>query len=581
MLWIPLFPFGLWLLACLTSPPISPSASGAMAVVSVTIAPDTMTLWRGDVGRATCVPRNKSGAPLTNTCTWVSSDTTVAKPTSGTQTTSITARKVGAVTITARAGSVTSATPLRVTVRDTVSPAAATCVSSGTMLCPTDNLQAKVTAAGSGATLTLQPGVYRMQSVTPLAGQTIQGQPGAILSGAKVLTGWTPSGGRWSATPEQILDATRGDPVVVCNVGYERCSYPHDLWINGTHQRHAATLAAAAAGFYFIDYAASPQRVYVGNDPTGKTVELGVTTYAVSGSAANVTVEGLVIEKYANREQSGAVGGLTGPGSGWIVRRNEIRGNHGIGVRGGAGMQMLGNNIHHNGQMGYGGGFALIQDNTIAYNNQDWYNPFWEAGGGKAAYTTNLTVRNNWAHHNNGPGLWTDISNVGTLYEGNTADSNYLSGIFHEISYAAIIRNNMVRGNGIAFGTWVDGAGIIVSTSRDVEVYGNTVSGNHSCGILGLSESRGSGTLGLYELRNLYVHDNTITQPAIALPCVTGIDRGPPTIFTAFNNRWVNNTYHTTHATPFDWLGGVVGGSSKGWAQWQAAGFDLTGSFGP
>ncbi len=551
----------------------------AKVVATVTVAPDTMTLWKGDVGRATCVPRNKSGAPLTNGCTWVSSDTTVAKPTSGTQATSVTARKAGAVTITVRAGSVTSAAPLRVTVRDTVVPSAATCVSSGTMLCPSDDLQAKVTAAGSGATLTLQPGVYRMQSVTPLTGQTMQGQPGAILSGAKVLTGWSPSGAAWYVGSQtQRRGPTPIDPANPrCVTTSPRCDSAEDVWINNVLNTHVGSLGQVGPGTWYFDYAAD--RIYLGDNPAGKTVETSVTEYAIVGSAANVTLRGLVIERYANMAQTGAVGG-TGAGTGWVVQQNEISDNHGVGIRGGAGMQVLGNNIHHNGQMGYGGGFALIQDDTIAYNNTVGFNPFWEAGGGKATYTTNLTVRNNWAHHNNGPGLWTDISNVGTLYEGNTADSNYLSGIFHEISYAAIIRNNIVRGNGIAFGTWIDGAGILVGTSRDVEVYGNTVSGNYSCGILGLSDSRGSGTLGLYELRNLYVHDNTITQPAVALPCVTGIDRGPSTIFTAFNNRWVNNTYHTTHATPFDWLGGMVG-SSKSWAQWQAAGFDLTGSFGP
>ena len=70
---------------------------------------------------------------------------------------------------------------------------------------------------------------------------------------------------------------------------------------------------------------------------------------------------------------------------------------------------------------------------------------YWEAGGTKFARTRDLVVRRNFVHHNRGPGLWTDIDNVRTLYEANRVEDNGEAGILHEISYAAVIRNNVVR----------------------------------------------------------------------------------------------------------------------------------------
>ena len=48
-------------------------------------------------------------------------------------------------------------------------------------------------------------------------------------------------------------------------------------------------------------------------------------------------------------------------------------------------------------------------------------------------------------------------------------------GIKHEISYDAIIRNNIVAGNGGSFDEWLWGSQILVQNSSNVEVYGNFV----------------------------------------------------------------------------------------------------------
>jgi hypothetical protein len=344
---------------------------------------------------------------------------------------------------------------------------------------------------------------------------------------------------------------------------------------------HVSSLSAVGAGTWFFDYPAD--RIYVGDNPSGKTVETSVTGQAFKGTASNVTISGLIIEKYAAGGQDGAIGTETGfSGSGWIVQNNEIRYNHFAGIRGGLGMQVLQNNIHNNGAFGLGGQFALVEGNEIAYNNTAGYNPYWGAGGSKFTFTNGLIVRRNYVHNNQGNGLWTDINNINTLYENNTCEYNDFAGIAHEISYAAVIRNNITRRNGaIQPPDFVEGSGIVVVNSPDVEVYGNTVEDNWSGGIIGINGNRGTGTYGPYLLKNLWVHNNTVrlVTPGFAFEHFAGIELisgGDPAVFTTFNNRWDFNTYTAPVAItlPFSWTG-----QNMSWAQWRALGQDLNSSF--
>jgi parallel beta-helix repeat protein len=305
----------------------------------------------------------------------------------------------------------------------------------------------------------------------------------------------------------------------------------------------------------------------------------GATTYAFQGTASNVKIQQLIIENYNPPAQMGAVKAGDHSASdgtrGWVVADCEIRYNATGGIRIGHGMQVLRNKVHHNGQEGIVGigDNVLVEGNEIAFNNyEDKFNPGWEAGGTKFVKTDGLIVRNNYVHDNHGPGLWTDIDNINTLYEGNRVENNTMMGIFHEISYKATIRNNTVRGNGFGMNQWLYGAGIMVSASQDVEVYGNTVEGNAN-GITAVQQARGSGSYGEYLVRNVYVHDNRVTMRSGR----SGIaqDVGDNAVFTSRNNRFAHNTYTLgTNSRPFEWMNAQITES-----QWKSYGQDAVGSF--
>ncbi|MBI4888088.1 MAG: right-handed parallel beta-helix repeat-containing protein, partial [Acidobacteria bacterium] len=237
--------------------------------------------------------------------------------------------------------------------------------------------------------------------------------------------------------------------------------------------------------------------------------------------------------------------------------------------------------VHHNGGVGFGGSGddILVEQSESSYNGAI-YDPHWESGGSKWAFTRNLVVRGNFSHHNSGPGLWTDIDNYFALYEDNLVEDNEQSGIFHEISFDAVIRNNTSRRNGTAreFPGWATGAGIEVNGSTNVEIYGNTLVDNWQ-GITGVEDHRvtrvGGGG---WALKNLYVHHNTITTSAsLRGGGRSGIAEtaGQQTAFLeSANNRYDFNTYYLGAAERyFFWLG-----ADRDEHQWRSYGHDVNGT---
>ena len=134
-----------------------------------------------------------------------------------------------------------------------------------------------------------------------------------------------------------------------CRVILPGCALPDGLFTDDRCSNVVTTVQGVSAGKWYFDYASD--RVYLADDPTGKRVEISVLPWAIFSAAPNVTVEGLVVEKYASPAQRGAIG-FSGPGSDWVVRGNEVRWNHGAGVRLADRMQVLDNFIHHQGQIG-------------------------------------------------------------------------------------------------------------------------------------------------------------------------------------------------------------------------------------
>ena len=77
------------------------------------------------------------------------------------------------------------------------------------------------------------------------------------------------------------------------------------------------------------------------------------------------------------------------------------------------------------------------------------------SGGGKAFWTLNMTITNNYVHDNYNNGIWLDFNNAGADISHNDIASNWGFGIMYEASYNANISDNNLQGNGWASnGNW-------------------------------------------------------------------------------------------------------------------------------
>jgi len=450
-------------------------------------------------------------------------------------------------------------------VRALVIPAGAVSIAPG------QRATSVVAAHPAGTAFVFEPGVHRDVSIRPRNGDRYFGRPGAVLRGSQVLIGFAPRDGYWAVGGQRSELSTHGSCEVLANGSrYDACGHPEQLFVDGETWRQVSSVAQLGPGRWYFDYAAD--RVYVGANPTGHTVELATTRNAFSGKARNVRISGLVIERYANRAQTGAID--ASGSSGWIVEANELRFNHGYGLRIGNAMQVLENDVHHNGQLGVGGvgNDVLVAGNEIAYNHTAGFHAPWEAGGTKFARTRNLVFRDNWVHHNAGRGIWTDIDNVDVLIANNLSEWNARGGIVHEISYEAVIRDNVARYNGLAFDVWAWGAQILIQDSSDVQVFGNdvTVSARGGNGITIVNQPRGNGPRGPYVSERVVITDNLIRHLGS-----NGMN-GAPEHQCRIGNRYDGNTYEAP-ARWFERARIFWCGDAMRWDQFRQAGQEAAG----
>jgi Bacterial Ig domain/Right handed beta helix region len=469
----------------------------------------------------------------------------------------------------------------------------AICEAGTVDILPGANLPALVNAAPAGTTFIIHPGTYRLASpIVPKNGDIFSGQAGAILSGARLLTTFTASGSYHMVTGQTQQGRVTIDNSI-CDTGYPRCNYPEDLFFDNKPLIHMDSLGGVAAGKWFFDYTANI--IYFADSPTGHTVETSVQPAAFQGTANNVTIQGLIIEKFAAPVMTGAISGagtaFGNPASGanWVIQNNEIRYNHADGIRINFGFKVNSNKIHDNGNLAIGGGVGggnadgtgtqqsniVIQGNEMFNNNYAHFKPHYGAGGSKFFMSRGMVFRNNYVHNNLGVAMHLDTGNYGALYDGNTVADNSDEGIMHEISFAATVRNNKLLRNGYIYpdgSFWLYAANLLSATSQSVTAYCNTVevAAEGGNGINILTQHR----TGYIPSISNYYHHNTVVFDGNSGN--TGGARGDATITNFFSsNKFDYNTYHMPLLTrkAFAW-----NDKMNTFAQFQAAGQEVHGT---
>jgi len=431
--------------------------------------------------------------------------------------------------------------------------------------------QQVIDASPEGSVFCFAKGVHRLnRAIRPRANDTLAGGPGVVLSGSVQLTGWTPAGDAWVVrevlpAPYPLKGQCEDNKAKPCQLGEQ-------LFVGGKHLNRVMSVADLKPGTFFGDYKANA--VYLADDPRGQEVEMSRTQTAIEKSADDVTVTGLTIEHFASRPQGGAVQ----VGTGWKVTANEVRWNHAVGIMviEGDKAELSRNTVADNGQLGIGqykSADVRVTENLVTRNNTDgFWIADWESGGIKSTRSSG-TVSGNDIVANRGIGMWSDIAEYDRRITGNRIRDNAADGIRYEISYQAVIDQNVVESNGFGTGRgsggslW-DGGGININTSADVQVRDNLVKDNRNALSI-QSRTRGDGPRGTYVLKNVVVEGNLVVMTdATSATGVVENKRSPTQPGTVTFRR---NSYELTGNTenPFTYHGRTMT-----WSEWQEAGFD-------
>ncbi|MFE6281365.1 right-handed parallel beta-helix repeat-containing protein [Streptomyces sp. NPDC057877] len=186
-----------------------------------------------------------------------------------------------------------------------------------------------------------------------------------------------------------------------------------------------------------------------------------VNQYAFGGTAPDVTIQHLTVQRFVAPHNEGVVNHDSADG--WVIEHATIQHNSGAGLMAGARQQVRASCLRANGQYGMNAYKAadrirdlVLEGNEIVGNNTDDWERREEGcgctGGVKFWAVDGADVRGNWVHDNRGAGLWADTNNNDFRFEGNLLEDNDGAALIYETSYNAVIRENTIRRN-----NWVEG----------------------------------------------------------------------------------------------------------------------------
>ena len=296
----------------------------------------------------------------------------------------------------------------------------------------------------------------------------------------------------------------------------------------------------------------------------GKVDGEGIRTYGFVVAANDVTIDGFEITRTTNPAQDGAV--RSRDVDRFTLRNAHIHHTGGacVSVARGSGHRIVDSELAYCAQEGFhitGVADMVVARNRIHHNNPNaQFDTGWEAGGGKATAVRGLVFEGNQSWSNIGPGLWCDIDCRSVVFRNNRVWGNSEAGIFFEISNGALIEGNQAWENGWRHTGWGWGAGILVSSSRNVEIRRNVVAWNAD-GVSIISQNRSGWT----DVINISVHHNDIVlgprtwDPSDKFLLGWLQDHAGVMYNAASNNSGHSNRYWHSQPEPtwarFDWAG--------------------------
>jgi hypothetical protein len=374
------------------------------------------------------------------------------------------------------------------------------------------SIQSRVDATSPGATVDLPDGCIYRETVTVKKPLTLEGGPGVEIRGSDV---WASSefsaqaNGTWRSSNAVTAFADGGGP---CDPSFPNCQLREQVFYDGEPLEQVADGGTPGPGQFSID---ANNRVVVGSEPTGKTVEV-----TMRSSWVNVRSQGVTVKNF--RMSHSADDGIdNNTFDNIVVDGGDYSYAHVAAFRFhlASGVAVKNAHVHHNGLVGIAGSNArwTITGNEVDYNGIGGFLATWGSGGMKLPAALSATVSGNVVHHNIKNGIWFDgdVDNPGPNAQiieifDNRSYQNHGHGVKCEITLSCHIYNNVIYENGWESG----GSGITANGSSFGTIHDNIIAWNAD----GISIANPLRTdvhpdQGYYDLvREMRVHHNTILQ---------------------------------------------------------------------
>jgi len=225
--------------------------------------------------------------------------------------------------------------------------------------------------------------------------------------------------------------------------------------------------------------------IYLFDNPSGNTVELGTDAQFLQTAASGITINGGIYEKNATPINSAVLEPNTSIATNWTIENTEIRLNHAEGIKdngSNGGHIYTNNNVHDNGQTGIGcggngaGSGVTITNNTIANNGYAATSTTpGERGGIKCSAEPNATITGNTIVNNDGPGMWTDEAASNVLVQNNIIKQSVMEAIRFELTFSSKALSNTLINNSsqrvAGYGLSFTATGSCTASMSDAEAY--------------------------------------------------------------------------------------------------------------
>ncbi|MFT4297379.1 MAG: right-handed parallel beta-helix repeat-containing protein [Micropruina sp.] len=354
---------------------------------------------------------------------------------------------------------------------------------SGSVSSPVRTINRGLAIAPTGGTVVVRGGVYR-ESVTISKQVTLQNysKEAVWLDGSTPVSGWVADGTTWrkdgwttrfdhSPTYTQgAKDSTVPYWQFVNPNTYPMAAHPDQVFVNGSPLQQVKSKSLVKDGTFYLDEGTS--KLYIGSNPSGKTVEASTTVKALSIRGANSVVRGIGVRRYSPSVFHIASVTIEQPGvqlenvviadsatTGLSVQREKVKLNQ-VTVTG-------------SGMLGIHGRFAdnLTMTKVLSTkNNDEHFNLAPVSGGAKFGASRGITVVNSSFSGNYGHGFWEDVSVYNSVFRQSDFSDNTGTGLFLEISAKVVVGDSTFARN--------QEFGIKVNNTSNVKIWNNTFVGN-------------------------------------------------------------------------------------------------------